>query len=168
MAKSKYQLGEFCPKGHKLEGDNVLWRKDYNTTYLRCRICEEATKRKYNEKRKIANREKTLAERYDRILANNPDGSAKYTSLNYLKLGKRAQNAWEPLQDAFDNGKSKCYENSAVYVDYDEHTQPDAIFAFKLCEGCPMLVECGRFAAAYKPAIGVWAGERWMNGEVVK
>jgi hypothetical protein len=37
-----------------------------------------------------------------------------------------------------------------------------------LCEGCPLLVECGRFAAAYRPPLGVWAGEVWVDGKIRK
>ena len=103
MARSRHEIGDFCIKGHKIEGDNVYWRKQDGVMYIRCAICMKAKSARHQEKRKIVLKEKTRAERYDKILSGDLDGtSAKYTGLNYLKLNKRAQNAWEPLQKAFD------------------------------------------------------------------
>jgi len=31
-----------------------------------------------------------------------------------------------------------------------------------------MLVECARFANAYRPPVGVWGGQVWRNGKVVE
>lgn len=168
MARTRSEIGDFCVKGHKIEGDNVHWRKHNGTMYLRCFICTKAKEERHKEKRNEVRKEKTRAERYDKILSGELDGTAKYTGLNYLKLGKRAQKAWEPLEEAFDRTQSKCYDNPMPYVDYADEFPPDKDFAYELCKGCPMLVECGRFAAAYKPAVGVWAGEVWKDGSVYK
>lgn len=179
----KTQIGDFCVKGHKIEGDNVrIIRNGEGRSSLACRLCilerDRARNKKYRstergaELLKRSNRkrvEKSRAERYDKILAVEiAEGGGKYTGLNYLKLNKRSQRAWEPLEAKFDQTKSKCYEKPEIYIDYLEDNPPTKQEAYKLCEGCPMLVECGRFANAYKPVIGVWAGEVWQDGLPIK
>ena len=180
----KVEVGDFCDKGHKIEGDNVYYQKraSLDSYTIRCRICHKAKDAERNaryhrtEAGMAANRraalrrkERTRSERYDKILSTELDGTqGKYTGLNYLKLNKRSQRAWEPLEAKFDRTKSKCYQNPGPYIDYDEDDVPFASTAYKLCEGCPMLVECARFAAAYKPVIGVWGGEVYIDGKVVR
>ena len=180
----KVEIGDFCDKGHKIEGDNILYQKraKLESYTIRCKVCAKAKDRERNaryhrtEAGMAANRraflkykEKTRSERYDKILETELDGTqGKYTGLNYLKLNKRSQRAWEPLEAKFDKTKSKCYQNPGPYIDYDEDDVPFASVAYKLCEGCPMLVECARFAAAYKPVVGVWGGEVYIDGKVVR
>lgn len=89
-----------------------------------------------------------------------------YGGLNYLKLNKRQRLAWQPLEKAFDNERGLCYKNPGPYIDYEDGDEPHSSTAYALCYGCPMLVECGRFANAYKPVVGVWAGQVWINGKV--
>lgn len=222
------KLGDFCKKGHKVEGGNAqIYQSKLGNDVLRCRTCNSATTRKRNvvggmclnghdltpdnvythpkhgnlrcleckrasdkkrwaeyvnseeyqrkqidralAKAKQTKKDKTRAERYDVILSGELDGTqGKYTGLNYLKLNKRSQRAWEPLEEKFDRAKSKCYKNPGPYIDYDEEDVPLASVAYKLCQGCPMLVECARFAAAYKPVVGVWGGEVYIDGKVVR
>jgi hypothetical protein len=178
----KVQVGDFCVKGHKIEGDNLYIQRRGNVYTNRCVICTKAESKERNQRYRKSEHgkdviaaqlrrknEKSRAERYDKILASEiAGGVAKYTGLNYLKLGKRAQMAWEPLEKRFDDTKSNCYENPLPYIDYHEDTPPDKQMAYKLCEGCEMLVECARFAAAYKPVVGVWGGEVWENGSPIK
>jgi hypothetical protein len=107
--------------------------------------------------------------RADKLLESEvKKGSATFNSLKYLKLGKRASQASQALEDAFDRARAKCYSNPGPYMDYEEGEDPRPIDAYRLCEGCPLMVECGRFAAAYRPPIGVWAGEVWVDGKVKK
>ena len=180
----KVNLGDFCEKGHKIEGENAYYKKrsGRDIVSLSCKICTKAKDRERNaryhrteagmasQRRAYLKRmEKTRSERYDKILANGDALTAgKYTGLNYLKLNKRSQRAWEPLEAKFDQTKSNCYQNPEPYIDYDEENPPTKHEAYKLCEGCPMLVECARFAAAYKPVIGVWGGEVWELGLPLK
>lgn len=183
----KLQVGDVCIYGHKIEGDNVLWIKSSRTEALglRCKTCDAGRKERYRQAHKDNkeyqarvrdNRrrshekkvEKNRAERYEKILAVEvTKSSGSYTGLRYLNLNKRSQLAWEPLDKKFGEVRSLCYEKPAYYVDYDEETPPSKAEAFKLCNGCPMLVECGRFANAYRPVIGVWAGEVWQEGKVM-
>ena len=187
MAKGKkVQVGDFCDKGHKIEGENVYEQKRTNgIVTLRCRICHKAQERERNqayhktERGMASNRnaylrrmEKTRAERYDKILSAevnvHGDGRGRYVGLSYLNLNKRSQRAWEPLEKKFDQAKGNCYKDPERFIDYDEDNPPMASRAYLMCKGCPMLVECARFAAAYKPPIGVWGGEVWIDGKVVR
>jgi hypothetical protein len=180
---AKLNVGDFCKKGHKIEDGNVRYYKNSNGNHaVGCLECsrsyerEKARKRRsnYGQREMIeANsrryRDKTRAERYDKILAVElSEGTGKYTGLNYLKLNKRSQRAWEPLEKKFDQTKSNCYDDPERYIDYDENNPPLASRAYAMCKGCPMLVECARFAAAYKPPIGVWGGEVYIDGKVVR
>lgn len=88
-----------------------------------------------------------------------------YSQLNYLKLTRRAQRALIPLEAKYDEERSTCYANPGPWIDYDEDNPPTRREAYDMCNDCPMLVECGRFAAALKPYIGVWAGEVWQDGK---
>jgi hypothetical protein len=180
--------GDLCSKGHVIAGQNMklVKHKGDGKTYLKCVICfRESTRdrqrawrdtpqyQEYLARRREADeakqaRSNEVAFKNDVILAEEvKKTNGSYTGLNYLRLGKRAQRAWEPLEKAFDNSRGNCYRNPADYIDYEEDFEPTRVQAYKLCEECPMLVECGRFASAYKPVVGVWGGEVWKNGKVV-
>jgi hypothetical protein len=186
-ARKKNVIGGMCVNGHDLREDTVYHATQDGKPYISCLECRRARDKKrwaeyvnspeYQQKQiertrakqVRVNKDKTRAERYDAILSGELDGTqGKYTGLNYLKLNKRSQRAWEPLEAKFDRTKSKCYQNPGPYIDYEEEDVPFASEAYKLCEGCPMLVECARFAAAYKPVIGVWGGEVYIDGKVVR
>jgi hypothetical protein len=183
----KLQIGDVCIYGHKIEGDNIHWIKNSKNGLLslRCKTCDSARKDRYRqahkdnaewqahnrEVRRINSdkkKEKSRVERYEKILAVEvTQSSGSYTGLKYLSLNKRNQRVWEPLEEKFSDERSLCYKNPTRYIDYDEDNPPSKKDAFKLCNGCPMLVECGRFASAYKPPVGVWAGEVWQDGKVM-
>ena len=108
-------------------------------------------------------------ERNDRALQKDIDkGSATFPSLNYLKLTKRQQLAMTPLEEALDALEPNCKDNPGEWIDYHEDFEPTPQRAYEMCKGCPMLVQCARFASAYKPPVGVWGGQVWRNGKVVE
>lgn len=187
-------VGGVCRRGHKLEGDNLRLRSiNGGKPFVECAECKringkekrDRARLKRNDnpeyRRLVIERERKRqmmhsktaqreAEKFDKQLALEVTTvtNGRYSGLNYLKLNKRAQKAWEPLAEAFDRSQAKCYKNPGPYIDYEDEATPLASEAFKLCQGCPMLVECGRFAAAYRPVIGVWAGEVWIEGKVIR
>lgn len=183
----RMKMGDKCHRGHTVDGANVEWYTHSDgKKRFRCKECNLLMKAKRNEKyrtspeyeayrkmrseREAVRKSESLkrAERYDKILAIEvTQGGGTYTGLNYLKLGKRAQRAWEPLEKAFDSSQGVCYKNPDSWIDYDEDKAPSPNRAYQMCKDCPLLVECGRFASAYKPAVGVWAGEVWKDGKVV-
>ena len=184
---TRLQIGDICINGHKIEGDNAHWikNKDGGADVLRCVTCTRDRKARYLEAHKdnkefqervreqrrnakAKRNEKNRAERYEKILAVEvTQSSGSYTGLRYLNLNKRSQRMWEPLEKKFGEVRSLCYEKPTNYIDYEEQDTPSKDEAFRMCNGCPMLVECGRFANAYKPVIGVWAGEVWQEGKVM-
>jgi len=95
-------------------------------------------------------------------------GSGNFPSLNYLKLTKRQQMAMTPLEMSLDNDVPNCQNRSDLYIDYHEDYEPTPQKAYEMCRNCPMLVECARFANAYRPPIGVWGGQVWRDGKVVE
>jgi len=84
----------------------------------------------------------------------------------YLMLGARANRANNALWKAYRSNDPKCTGREDLYVDYDEDNPPTPDEAYLMCEGCPVLVECARFANAYKPPIGVWGGQVWKDGNI--
>ena len=183
----RIKLGDICIYGHKIEGSNAHWIKSQNggDDVLRCKTCTNARKARYLEANKdnkefqeraresrrnskARRMQKNREERYEKILeVEVTRSSGGYTGLNYLRMTKAAERVWEPLHNMFDKARSFCYQNPTNYIDYEEEDTPSKNHAFQLCNGCPMLVECGRFANVYKPVVGVWAGEVWKDGKVM-
>jgi len=183
----KIQLGDICIKGHKIEGENAHWiaGKNGGDKVVRCKACTaerkslyyEANKnnKEFQERQRESRRnardrreQKNREERYEKILeVEITKGSGTYTGLNYLRMTKGAERVWEPLYNMFEKARSFCYNSPANYIDYKEEDTPSKAHAFELCNGCPMLVECGRFANVYRPVVGVWAGEVWKDGKVM-
>lgn len=93
----------------------------------------------------------------------------------YLQIKPGALGAWDEfdlsLAEANDSGIDvpPCQDNPAPYMDYDEENPPTAVGAETLCSDCPLRIfqNCDRFAELERPAIGVWAGKRWLYGEIV-
>lgn len=181
------RIGDECVNGHKIMGENAeYYRTRAGSEAVRCKKCrvmnQRERQRRFREtpeyQQYLAQRREVdasrrsesdkRAQRYDKILAVEiTQGNGSYTGLNYLKLGKRAQRAWEPLAEKFDTARGLCYRNPGPYIDYEEENEPSPNRAFQLCKGCPLMVECARFASAYKPVIGVWGGEVYREGKVV-
>lgn len=179
----KIQMGDTCFHGHKIEGENAMWvtMSKSEDKKLRCATCMREKRRRYSShiagerafNRRVAKfrreyNEQKRKESMEKILTVEVSGNGSYAGLNYLKMNKRAEIVWQPLYKAFEKNRSNCYKSPAEYIDYDEETPPSRNHAYALCYECPMLVECGRFANAYKPIIGVWGGEVWKDGKVLR
>jgi len=104
------------------------------------------------------------SERADKMIRNGKSENA----LNYLNLTKRAQRANEKLQSTLSNTEPNCNNNPGPYMDYPEHNPPTPEKAYKLCKGCPILADCARFATAYRPPMGVWGGEVYVDGKPLR
>lgn len=195
-ANNTLKIGDTCKWGHVVAGDNLMRIKKDGFEFFRCRKCNSRSnstrlqraiangtvdeyRRKENERARQRRLKRQLNSEHngelkeikdiDRLLSKEVKaGSATFNSLKYLKLGKRAGQASQALEAAFDNARAKCYANPGPYIDYEDGQEPRPIDAYRLCEGCPLLVECGRFAAAYHPPVGVWGGEVYVGGKVVK
>lgn len=111
----------------------------------------------------------TWEEKNDKALRRDiSKGSGNFPSLNYLKLTKRQQLASKPLEQKLDSAVPHCEGRADEFIDYHEDYEPTPDRAYDMCAGCPMLVECARFANTFRPPVGVWGGQVWRNGKVVK
>lgn len=174
---SSLTFGDTCKNGHVISeanhyrrGETILCaecKREAARRYARSEKGRQADARKYSvmpdwkkHERQRVNAEKRAAERADEYITQHKDDQA----FQYLMLGKRAQRANEALWESYKKAEPKCLNNPAPYIDYAEENTPSQSDAYMLCKGCPILVECGRFANAYKPPVGVWAGQVWVNG----
>lgn len=92
---------------------------------------------------------------------------------NYLRVKPEAEAAWDrfnkQLNKARDSGKGlpNCEDDPGPWMDYDDENPPSAEEAYSLCVDCPLLAACGLYAELDRPTHGIWAGDRFENGEVV-
>ena len=183
---NKFTIGSKCKQGHVIEGENVHRQMREGREYLRCMICSKSANLRHNATYKFSEAgiqariradanaaskrrsDDERAIRADELLKSEAASTAgKYSSLNYLRLTKRAARAHAPLEEAYDRAKSRCYKNPTDYIDYDESHPPSTVEAERMCHGCPMLVECARFANAYQPVVGVWGGQVWKDMKII-
>ncbi len=61
-----------------------------------------------------------------------------------------------------------CRIDPAPFVDWDEPTEPQVYEAQVACIGCPFLTNCRDRARLERPEHGVWAGEVWDGGKIVR
>lgn len=163
--------GDKCPQGHVIDGHNYAEKKVGGRIAVYCRRCGRDANRRYLNKQSGGRREskdslvnaQKAADRADELIKSGKDENA----LNYLRLTKRAERAAVALQNAMDKHGSNCKDNPGPYTDYDEDNPPSPIEAYHLCQGCPILLDCARFASAYAPPIGVWGGEVYLDGKPV-
>jgi len=192
----KKQIGDDCAHGHKLEGDNLLVRKSRGVESYACRICSLEASRRYRRSDKYMSntkyvKNKETAEKIqrqvdaglygkagvsyadivkredaiDKKIEKDPRSNNIITALVNVDMNKRSRDSMQAMVLSPNWNKSLCSNNPKEYVDYDvEPTQEDAYW---LCNGCPLLVECARFANANGPERGVWGGQVWRNGRLV-
>lgn len=173
------QPGDTCKHGHVIEGDNLGRRVVSGRVQYFCNECKRRQMKKYanSDKGKVVMKSKTYdqtlkkqrqaqrkaADRADDLIKSGKEDAA----LAYLKLAKRAERASVALHRSMEASEPKCLDNPGPYVDYDEDNPPTKEEAYLLCVGCPVLVECARFANVYRPEVGVWGGEVYQAGRVL-
>jgi len=164
--------GDLCKHGHVIDGNNYGERLSFGKVQAFCMACSrDAQKRAYDKKhrpqdtgkkeRQALQAQQRAAEKADKLISEGKDESA----LKYLQLTKRAERAAETLQKKLGDDTPLCEDNPGPYIDYAEGEEPSAIEAYLMCKGCPVLLECARFATAYKPPVGVWGGEVYIDGK---
>ena len=169
--------GDSCKQGHIIDGENYGERVIFGKMQAFCKRCARDAVRRYEEKKRgrgaivqATNKDKNekqaqrrAAERADEMIQAGKEENA----LNYLRLTKRAERASIALHKKMVNTEPNCIDNPSQWIDYDEDNPPTKLQAFLMCQDCPVLVECARFATAYKPAIGVWGGEVYKDGKPI-
>jgi hypothetical protein len=172
--------GDKCKNGHLIIGENIGEKKTQSGISYFCKECRRSSVRNYQGRRnywslkdqEIAERNKSkaqvqaarrAADRADELIKSGKEDAA----LSYLKLTRRAERASDALQNAMIVRRAKCADNPAEWIDYDELSPPSKSMAYVMCVDCPVLVECARFASAYRPVIGVWGGEVYDQGKIL-
>jgi hypothetical protein len=169
--------GDLCKQGHTIDGPNYGERVIFGKMQAFCRQCAKEAVRRYQEKKsgqgaiaKPTNKDKNekqaqrrAAERADEMIVAGKEENA----LNYLRLTKRAERASIALHKKMVSTEPNCIDSPEQWIDYDEDNPPSKLQAFLMCQDCPVLVECARFATAYKPAVGVWGGEVYKDGKPI-
>lgn len=162
--------GDKCKNGHVIDGNNLGEKLQFGQIHLYCKICARNSTRKSARKKASSStlREQRAeqsqikaADKADRLI----EAGKEDQGLAYLRLNKRAERAAETLQKHLADKEPNCHENPGPYMDYDEDHPPTRLQAYVMCEGCPVLLECSRFANAYRPPMGVWGGEVYVNGK---
>lgn len=169
------KVGDECKHGHVLDGPNLGERTVNGRKQIYCKACHRQSVRKHSGygpgipsadqvERAEVKAYRKASDRADNLIENGKIDNA----LNYIRLGKRAERASAALHKKLDTQEPLCVDDPSAYVDYPEDDPPTAMEAYLMCQGCPVLLECARFATAYKPAVGVWGGEVYRNGRPVK
>lgn len=194
---ARKQIGDTCKNGHVIDGDNVLVRKMRGADSYTCRICSREASKRYRKSEKFLSNPKYVkdkqnamrvqreleagmrgragvsyatmsrkADEIDKRIRKDPHNAAIPIALAQVDMDKRSKDALNALMSKYPDAQGKCYDNPAEYMDYER--EPSVHQAYELCKGCPLLVECGRFANANGPEQGVWGGEVWKSGRVKK
>jgi hypothetical protein len=175
----KIKPGDTCKNAHQIVGDNVGEKKTSTGISYFCKECRRNSVRLTQKKNVWSSKEqdqvdrnkakaqiqsaRRAAERADDLITSGKEENA----LNYLKLTRRAERASDALQKSMTVRKAKCADNPGPWIDYDEENPPSKNRAYLMCVDCPVLVECARFASAYRPPIGVWGGEVYEQGKIL-
>lgn len=177
---SRKKPGDTCRYGHVIIGDNLMEKKNPGGISYACRECQNGGTRRYqakkdadaehlrdkrdrNQSKSALHSARRAADKSDEMIGTGKEDNA----LMYLKLNKRAERMSDALQAAMLRNKAKCADNPGPWIDYEEEDAPTKENAYKMCVGCPVLVDCDRFAVASRPEVGVWGGQTWREGKLL-
>jgi hypothetical protein len=104
----------------------------------------------------------------DKKIMQDPTNPNIPVAIANVDMDKRSRDSLSALYAASDFAAGLCAGKPERWIDYPEGDEPSMHTAYLMCNGCPLLVQCARFANAYGPEIGVWGGEVWSKGKVKK
>ena len=194
----KKNIGDLCKNGHKIEGDNLLIRrKPKGVKSYACRACGLDAARRYRKSDKYLHNPRYVKNRdhaeriqrqieaglygkagvsysditkredaIDRRILKDPQGLGIIEALVNIDMNKRSRDAMQTMVSSPGYVEAKCVGKKEQYVDYV--VEPKIYEAYEMCAGCPLIVECGRFANSVGPDHGVWGGEVWNKGRIKK
>lgn len=61
-----------------------------------------------------------------------------------------------------------CEGQEDAFVGYETASESQVYQAQMLCNSCPLLLNCRARARIERPAWGVWGGEVWRDGKIVR
>ena len=190
--RRRNSLGEIdyeCPTGHRVHGENVLWRsngKNQRTpTCKKCRSYYRAENRKKNKFNARAAIEKTAVplqyDSYGELIPWEECLGIEKRSApwNLLRPSFDASAVFDDFHEALLYTDVPCRGREAEFTDYQDPRaslnedndgrppMPGREQARLLCAGCPLIEQCRAYAHADKPDFGVWGGERYLGGKVI-
>lgn len=157
--------------GHEKTPENTGTTPDGKARYAVCITCrrERDRLRKASPEYKARKNELLRVKRYEKAGREVPvtkrTRAAANAATDHLKLPIRAIKAESELHLAMEEDRAKCEDRSAEWIDFEE--PPNRSVARAMCEGCPLLRECGIFADESKPAWGVWGGSVYVDGKAI-
>jgi hypothetical protein len=69
-----------------------------------------------------------------------------------------ARAAYARLSEAMTDTPPNCEGWADLFTSDDRADVETLDFAAALCRTCPLVIECGAYARAARPAFGIWAG----------
>jgi hypothetical protein len=149
----KRAKGTHCSRGHEFTEENTFIRP-YDKTRV-CRECRRRYARKKYQENKHAGKTKAKPEPLMPSVIPQSVFLDDYSAKLFADLQSKLQKTDVPcrsMQQIFDN---------------PEHVSKRD--AKSLCEGCPLIKECGNFAEASRQEYGIWGGvnytkRRYKNG----
>jgi hypothetical protein len=62
------------------------------------------------------------------------------------------------LSEAMQDTRPNCEGWADIFTSDQPADVETLTFAAELCRTCPLLIECGAYARAARPGVGIWAG----------
>lgn len=149
----KRAKGTHCSKGHEFTEENTFIRP-----YDKTRVCRECRRRYARKKYQENKHSGKVKSRPEPILLTIVPQSAL--------LDERSEVLYKELQSKLDKTEVPCRKLVQIF-DNPEHVTPKQAKA--LCNGCPLIQECGNFAESSRQEYGIWGGvnytkRRYKNG----
>lgn len=183
-----------CPKGHRVHGENVIWRqngsgrkhpgckkcrRDYRASYV-SRPDVQAKNRLDAQRRRLENATPVYDSNGNVIPWETYLGTEKRSvPWNLLRPRSEASAAFDEFNDSLKVTTVPCRGREAEFTEYcdprptrDEDTDgryamPSREHAKQMCAPCPLLELCKDYAHLDRPDFGIWGGQRWLGGKVV-
>jgi len=70
----------------------------------------------------------------------------------------RARAEYQTLSEAMQHTRPNCEGWADIFTADGPADIETVTFTAELCCTCPLLTECGEFARAARPGVGIWAG----------
>lgn len=170
--------GNICPNGHKRTQENTGVDSKGRRKCIDCRRASDLRKRarmtgdereRVKELTKLRTRERRKREVIQRTAGNEIEIMARINEnratlpWNYNKPKATVQLG--ELNKELESQRSNCFEKPNLFTDYEE--PPQRSVARAMCVSCPVFDLCATWAAAERPAWGIYAGEAWEDGKKV-
>lgn len=172
-----------CGRGHKYVDGSWSYQKKDGYDIRRCLVCQRArvekqkTDPEWAARRREQNRIQAIITReakslgitnaeYRKLMGNNI--GKKDPLASFMVTGPEAAAQDRVNQAVDDKGRPKCESDPDAYF-YDDYSAVSDKDVAKLCEGCPIIVECLARMKFSPPSTGVMVagGRMFVDGKLV-